>query len=186
MRTIVLIRHVETAMAGRFCGQSNPEPNLSGERQIDSIVQKVESLGIERIYSCDLRRAAQTATAISQRIGLDVEFRPGLREIHFGLWEGLSWNEIEQRFPAEASQWVNDFPLCTAPGGEMYANFAARVRREFRSLLRETGNQTAAVVTHRGVLKYALREYFGVSDANAWEKTRFYGAVIVATRSAGK
>lgn len=186
MGTIVLIRHVETAMAGRFCGHSDPEPNLSGGRQIVSVMEKVRPLGVEHIYSSDLRRAAQTAIAIGQSIGIEIELRPRLREINFGLWEGLSWNEIEERFPEEASQWASEFPLCAAPGGERYADFAARVRREFSSLLRETGDRTSAVVTHRGVLKYVLTEFFGLSDANASETTRLYGAVIVATRSGGE
>lgn len=186
MGNIVLIRHVETAMAGRFCGHSDPEPNPSGERQIISVLEKVRTLSIECIYASDLRRAARTAIAIGQSVGIDIELRPRLREVNFGLWEGLSWNEVEKRFPAEAGQWVSDFPLCTVPGGETYANFAARVGEEFSSLFRETADRTAAVITHRGVLQYALKTYFGVSDANAWEMTRFYGAVIVATCSAGK
>jgi broad specificity phosphatase PhoE len=186
MSNIVLIRHVETAMAGRFCGQSDPEPNISGERQIISVLEKVRPLGIERIYASDLRRSARTAIAIGQSLGIDIELRPRLREINFGLWEGLSWNEIEKQYPAEAAQWVSEFPLCTAPGGERYPHFAARVGREFAPLLTEDGNGTSAVVTHRGVLKCVLCEYLGVSDANAWEKTRLYGAVIVATRSGGK
>lgn len=182
MNRIVLIRHVETAMAGRFCGHSDPEPNLSGERQIGSVVKQVASLGIERIYSSDLRRAAQTAAAIEKSIGIAVELRPRLREIDFGLWEGLSWEEIERRFPAEAKLWVEKFPLETAPGGEAYADFRTRVESELIPLLGEARNWTTAVVTHRGVLQYALTRFFDLTAQEARERTAPYGAVVVAIR----
>lgn len=181
MSSIVFIRHVETAMSGRFCGHSDPEPNLSGKRQIVSLLEKVESLGIARIYSSDLCRAAQTAAEIGRRIGIDVELRAGLREINFGHWEGLSWEEVENRFPIEAKRWIKEFPLRTVPGGETYVDFRARVESELTPLLNETGDRTTAVVTHRGVMQYALSRFFGVPETHAWETTAPHGVVIIAT-----
>jgi len=181
MSTIIFIRHVETAMSGRFCGHSDPEPNLRGKRQIVSLLEKVESLGIARIYSSDLCRAAQTAAELGRRIGIDVELRAGLREINFGHWEGLSWEEIENQFPTEAKRWIKEFPLRTVPGGETYVNFRARVESELTPFLNETGDRTTAVVTHRGVMQYALRRFFGVPETHAWERTAPHGVVIIAT-----
>lgn len=186
MSRIVLIRHVETAMAGRFCGHSDPGPNASGELQIVSVVDRIEPLGIGCIYSSDLRRAARTAASIGQRLGIDVRFRPGLREINFGLWEGMSWPEIEGKFAGEAKLWVEQFPSRSAPGGEAYEDFAARVENEFASVFREMADRTTAIVTHRGVLQYALKRFFDVPETDAWEKTAPYGAMVTATNDDGK
>lgn len=183
MRAIILIRHPETAMAGRFCGHSNPDLNAAGERQMESIAQKVQRLQIGRVLSSDLRRAACTAQAISRRTGIAVELRPGLREIHFGKWENLSWAEIEESFPHDAALWLREFPRRAAPGGEPYAEFAARVRVEFAALQETNDDRVAAIVTHRGVLHFALTQLFALADTAAWEKTARYGAIMIATRT---
>lgn len=99
MKEIILIRHAETAMAGRFCGHSDPDLNDAGEMQLAQIIDQVVRHGIDRIVSSDLRRAFRTAKAIGREMGIELEVHPGLREIHFGLWEGLNWSEIADQYP---------------------------------------------------------------------------------------
>ena len=181
MSTLIFIRHGETDMAGRFCGHSDPELNAAGELQVARVAEEVANLGIERIYSSDLLRASSTASILARRIGVEVELRENLREIYFGLWEGLSWQEIETRFPQEAGRWKQEFPLRSAPGGEAYAAFTARIERAIEPLLCESYVRMIAVVTHRGVMSYALTRFFGLSEAEAWTKTAPYGAVVVAS-----
>jgi broad specificity phosphatase PhoE len=177
---IVFIRHAETDMAGRFCGHTDPELNITGERQLAGVVEATAPLGIQRILSSDLRRSSRTAIAIAQHIGVNVELQPGLREIHFGLWEGLSWQEIEHQFPQEAGRWLQNFPFGSAPEGEACTAFTARIDAAITPLLRGTTGLTTAVVTHRGVMRYALTKFFGFPRAEAWTKTATYGAVVTA------
>jgi broad specificity phosphatase PhoE len=181
MNTIVLIRHGETDMAGRFCGHSDPALNPAGERHVILVAEEVAKMEIASIYSSDLRRASQTATAIGQRIDVNIDYLSGLREIHFGLWEGLGWQEIEDQFPEEAGQWLREFPLRSAPEGESYSSFTARVEETIEPLLRSATCVTTAVVTHRGVMRYALTRFFGLPEPEAWTKTAAYGAIVVAT-----
>ncbi len=183
MSTIILIRHCETDLAGKFCGHSDPDLNAAGERRLDSLATEIDALGVSRIFSSNLQRAARTARAISERIGVPLEIRPGLREINFGIWEGLSWEEIEQQYHAEAQLWVSEFPARSAPGGEAYQDFVARVEAEFRAILSENDAVKCAVVTHRGVMQYALTECFGFSEDEARKRTENYGAVVVAAQS---
>jgi alpha-ribazole phosphatase len=178
---IVLIRHAETDMAGRFCGHSDPELNAAGRRQAIRVADEISRLGVGRIYSSDLSRASQTAAAIAQRTGIAINYLGGLREIHFGQWEGLAWEEIEVRFPEEADLWLKEFPLRSAPGGEAYAAFTERVDTAISPLLREKGDITTAVVTHRGFMRYALTKFFGFAEAEAWTRTACYGAVVIAS-----
>ena len=179
MSTIIFIRHGETDMAGRFCGHSDPELNPVGELQATHAAEEVAQLGIQRIYSSDLRRASRTATAIAQRTGIGVDFLPALREIHFGLWEGLRWQEIEDRFPEEADRWLREFPLRAAPGGEAYAEYTARIEAVIAPLLKATSGKNTAIVTHRGVMRYALTRFFGFAEEDAWKKTAAYCSSIV-------
>ncbi|MGB8029135.1 MAG: histidine phosphatase family protein [Terracidiphilus sp.] len=182
--TIVLIRHAETDMAGRFCGHSDPALNAAGEHQAICVAEEVSKLDISCIHSSDLRRASQTAAAISQRTGIAVNYLTGLREIHFGQWEGLAWQEIELRFPEEADLWLREFPWRSAPDGEGYMPFTERVDTAIATLLRETAVITIAVVTHRGVMRYALTKFFGFAEAEAWASTAHYGATVIAINPA--
>lgn len=179
MSTVVLIRHGETDLAGKFCGHSDPRLNASGKRDAIRVAEEVSRLNIARLYSSDLHRAAQTARAVAKRTGIAVEYLTGLREIHFGQWEGLGWHEIETRFADEAHQWQRKFPLQSAPGGETYSGFTSRVETTIAALLREAPGMTVAVVTHRGVMRHALTKLFGFADAEAATRTAAYGATVI-------
>jgi broad specificity phosphatase PhoE len=144
-----------------------------------SIIEEVAPLGITRIHSSDLRRASRTATAIGERTGAPIELRSGLREIHFGLWEGLTWEEVEQKYPTEAQLWLREFPAHPAPQGEAYRDFGLRVEAEFKTALARHENGALAVVSHRGVLQYALTRFFGFTENKAREQTENYGAIVV-------
>jgi broad specificity phosphatase PhoE len=182
MSTVVLIRHGETDWAGKFCGYSDPRLNASGKRDAIRVAEEVSRLDIARIYSSDLRRAAQTARAIAKRTGIAVEFLTGLREIHFGQWEGLSWHEIESRSADEAHLWQREFPFQSAPGGETYSGFTTRVETTIEALLREAPGMTVAVVTHRGVMRHALTKLFGFAETEASSRTAAYGSTVITTR----
>jgi len=183
MNDLVLIRHVETDLAGTFCGHSDPDLNAAGEQGLRALLEQAAPLGIERIYSSDLRRASRTAMAIGNRIGTPVEFRSGLREIHFGLWEGLRWEQIQQQYPHEAQLWVREFPMRRAPAGEEYRDFTARVDAEFRGVVGRRTGGAQAIVTHRGVMQYVLTRLCGFSEDDARKQTENYGAIVIASQS---
>jgi len=89
--TLLFIRHAETEMAGRFCGHSDPPVNGRGHRQIEALLDVLRDESIDAIYTSDLERSLTTAKAIAERFQLSTIAVPGLREIYFGDWEGLSW-----------------------------------------------------------------------------------------------
>ncbi len=65
---------------------------------------------IDEIYSSDLRRARATAQAIAAARNIPLSLRPALREIDFGQWEGLSWEQIELMDPDYARKWIAGYP----------------------------------------------------------------------------
>jgi alpha-ribazole phosphatase/probable phosphoglycerate mutase len=177
---LLLIRHAETDLAGRFCGHSDPELNERGRQQLEGLVNALSEHGIRRVYTSDLRRAQQTAEAIANHFGAGFHIRPALREIHFGLWEGLSWNEIEVRDPVRAKRWAEEYPNSTAPGGESFHQFESRVRKELAFLLAEATNFPIATVAHAGFIRVALTKCckVKVSQQEAWDRTKDYGSVV--------
>jgi alpha-ribazole phosphatase/probable phosphoglycerate mutase len=178
VKHLLLIRHAETDMAGRFCGHSDPELSPRGRQQLAGVVDRLSEYAIQQIYTSDLRRARQTAEAIASHFGIGVEVRPGLREIHFGLWEGLSWSEIEACDPVLAKSWAERYPNCTAPGGESLQRFERRARAESAFLFAAATECPIAVVAHAGFMRVLLTMFYGVSEEEAWNLTKEYGSVV--------
>ncbi len=178
MKHLLLIRHAETDMAGRFCGHSDPELNQRGRQQLAGVVDRLSEYAIRRIYTSDLRRARQTAEAIASHFGIGFEVRPGLREIHFGRWEGLSWSEIEACDPVLAKSWAERYPNSTAPGGESLQQFERRVRAESAFLFAAATECPVAVVAHAGFMRVLLTNFYGVLEEEAWKLTKEYGSVV--------
>ena len=183
MTPLLLVRHAETDMAGRFCGHSDPELNERGRQQLAGLMTMLSEHAIRRVYTSDLRRAQQTAEAIAKHFGAGLLVRPGLREIHFGQWEGLSWNEIEGRDKGLAARWAETHPNSTAPAGESYQRFASRVHREMAFLLAEVTKSPIAAVTHAGFIRVVLTNWCGVSEQDAWDRTKDYGSIVALDTS---
>jgi broad specificity phosphatase PhoE len=88
---------------------------------------------------------------------------------------------VQQRYRAEAQLWAREFPARSAPAGEAYRDFVARVEAEFKNVIAQHKNAALAVVTHRGVMQYALTRFFGFARDDASKQTENYGSIVVAT-----
>jgi alpha-ribazole phosphatase len=163
---VLLMRHAAPAQEGCFLGQLDAELGAKGRRQLREVAQKLSPYRVVAVYSSDLLRARSTAEAAARTVGIQVETRPGLREMHFGVWQGLSWEQIEKRFPRLARRWVKDFPQGTIPGGEIFNEFKKRVRWELRYIIAKHPDACVLVVTHAGVIRSTLAQALGVRDRN--------------------
>jgi alpha-ribazole phosphatase len=177
MSRVFFIRHAETDMAGRFCGHSDPDVNARGLMQLSQLAHLLSAEAIDEIYSSDLRRAKSTAEAIAAARNIPLSLRPALREIDFGRWEGLNWEQIELRDPDYARKWIAGYPQLSAPSGESFQSFEERILQEVNHLL-DSSRGPMAVVTHAGVLRVVLRHLCGCSDEEAWQQTRPYCCVV--------
>jgi broad specificity phosphatase PhoE len=179
MPELILVRHAATDMAGRFCGQSDPPINAAGARQVHVLVNALGAWKAGYIYSSDLQRALQTAEAISNAFAVPLKLRSSLREIHFGQWEGLLWRDIEKQSPDLANLWIREYPHRSAPEGEDYVQFLSRVIPESELLFQHAQADRIIVVTHAGVMREILMRQCKVSDIDAWQWTKRYGAFVV-------
>ena len=159
---LLLIRHAQTAMSGRFCGQIDPPLNQAGLAQLPQMVESLNHLQIDALYASDLRRTEQTAKAIGTAHGLRAERCSALREISFGAWEGQSWDEIAAADSDEAQQWVDAYPHRAAKGGEDFHSFCLRISTALNEIACRHSGQMVAVVTHGGVIRAALMRARGI------------------------
>ena len=177
MNHCLLMRHGVTDLSGTFCGATDPELNTAGRHQV-SVAANALKVSVDVIYSSPLRRALQTAEIFADKWRAKIVVRTELREIHFGVWESLTWKQIEKQYAEVAKEWMAHYPTGKIPGGEDYGDFLKRVKDEAAWLLEKSRTENVFAVTHAGFMRTALQEISGLSSQKAYELTREYGSVI--------
>jgi 2,3-bisphosphoglycerate-dependent phosphoglycerate mutase len=156
---VLAIRHGETAWNrdARIQGQIDIPLNEAGLAQARSLAQALAEDALAAVYSSDLLRAHQTAEAVAAVQGLVVQADVGLRERHFGDFEGRTYHEIDADLPELAQRWRRRDPDFGPPGGEVLKAFFARSVSAIERIAASHRGQTIAVVCHGGVLDCLYR-----------------------------
>lgn len=156
---ILAIRHGETAWNkdARIQGQLDIPLNDTGLWQATRTAEALRSETIAAVYSSDLKRAAQTAMAIAQAQGLELNHHTGLRERHFGECQGCTWTDLETRRPDVTDAWRRRVPDFAPPGGESLLALRERVEQAFQELAARHVGEQIVIVAHGGVLDILYR-----------------------------
>ena len=159
MTELILIRHGETDwnVQGRFQGQIDVPLNAMGLRQAALMAERMARERVDVFYCSDLLRTRQTAEPAAARLALGAVPDAALREQHFGVLEGLSFDEVKARHPDELAAWLRHDPDYALPGGESVRSFHARVLAAVRVLAAQHAGLRLAIVTHGGVLDMIYR-----------------------------
>ena len=168
---LILMRHGETRMNVRnvFRGRTDVPLNENGLRQADRLAEALSGFSLRAVYSSPLVRAEATARAVARRQGLEVRPMEEFHNISLGEWEGRGKEEIRERSPELWDRWVHCPEDLAIPGGETLAQVRRRVRQGLDLLLARHGGETAAVVTHRSVLKAALAVILNLEGRYFWK-----------------
>ena len=156
---ILAIRHGETAwnVDTRIQGQLDVPLNDTGRWQAHRLSLAVAEEGLAAIYASDLLRAFETAQAVARGSGCAIVADTGLRERGFGVFEGLTFQEVGERWPDEAARWRRRDPDFGPQGGEVLRDFYARSVTTVTRLAAAHTGQTIAVVAHGGVMDCLYR-----------------------------
>ena len=156
---VLAIRHGETAwnVDGRIQGQLDVPLNETGRWQVHRLALAMAEEDIAAVYSSDLLRALETAQAVARGSGDPVVTDTGLRERGFGTFEGMSYAEINERWPDMGERWRRRDPTFGAPGGETLNAFYARSIAAASRLAALHPGQTIALVSHGGVMDCLYR-----------------------------
>ncbi len=176
---LLLVRHATAEDRGRFQGHRDVPLTKSGRLELGLICEKCSRHAVSALYSSDLKRARETAEAVARQLGLKVDVRPELREIHFGEWEGLTWRQIAQRHPRLAVRWMERFPLQPIPGGEPLGQFQKRIAKAVSKIVAANRGQCALIVTHAGVIRFTLAKVLGLPARNIFRLAQDPGAMNI-------
>jgi 2,3-bisphosphoglycerate-dependent phosphoglycerate mutase len=162
MGLITLIRHGETTWnaAHRVQGQLESPLSARGLQQAEALASRLGRNNIEALYASDLSRAHDTAKKIAAVSGVEISVDERLRERHYGVFQGLTWDEIRVRFPDDHARYKSLFPGVTIPGGESVEDFAERVFEVCGDIAERHGH--AIVVAHGGLVDVLYRRASGI------------------------
>lgn len=186
---IIAVRHGETAwnVDTRIQGHLDIPLNDTGRWQAEQLARALaephrdaEHNRIAAIYSSDLQRAYQTAQAIAATTGAPLQTHTGLRERGFGAFEGLTYAEIEQRWPEDSTHWRKRTPDWAPPpatgradasAGESLLHVRERVARTLAELATPHAGKLIVLVAHGGVMDqlYRLATRQDLQAPRTWE-----------------
>ncbi len=155
-----LVRHglSEWNVEGRVQGHLNSDLTEVGRQQAIATGLALAQRSISALYASDLDRARQTAEHISQATGLEVRLDPRIREASLGIFEGLTWPEIETRYPDESRALKDSGGYdYTVPGAESRAQTLERALAAFSEIALRHPEQQVVAVTHGGLMSAFLR-----------------------------
>lgn len=169
MLHLMLVRHGETDwnVERRYQGQTNVPLSGLGRRQAELIAERLTAEKIDAVYASDLSRALETAQIIAGKSGLEVVPEPRLRELNFGILEGLTFDEAEAQYPEMIAAWLDDFNN-TPEGAETIQAFRARIISLLDELKENHDEQAVLLVGHGGSLSEILRVVLELSQEKRW------------------
>ncbi len=164
---LVLVRHGETELTAqkRYSGRGDVPLSQRGEAQAMAAAGRVAALAgpVAAVVSSPLRRCTRTAELIAAECAAGVVVEPALIECDFGAWEGLTFAEVQEKWPAELTEWLGSTAVAP-PGGESFQAVAKRVRAAVAGLRETYPGRSVVVVSHVSPLKILLRDALAAGD----------------------
>jgi broad specificity phosphatase PhoE len=169
MTQLILVRHGETEwnVEEVFRGRVDIELNETGIKQAELLAEYLGSLRIAAIYSSSLKRALTTAEIVAHHQKLDVVITPGLIDFDFGEWQGLSHQEVKDRYKELYIQWLNHPERVRMPAGETLDEVRNRATSVVNSVIvKHEGS--VVLVSHRVVNKVLICALLGLDNSHFW------------------
>ena len=178
---LYLVRHGQVAdgHTDRYHGVNDIGLSPKGVRQFEALAAELASVPLAGIYSSNLTRTVTGAGIISRGRDLKPEIIPEFREIHFGVWEGLTFTEIAEHYPAELQARFRDLPNFCIPSGESLMDVRRRALPKLHELIQRHAEQAFVVVAHAGVNRVILSDALGLPLEQLFRLDQNYGCLNV-------
>lgn len=179
MSRLVLVRHAEPEedARGRCYGRLDVDLSERGRWDAFALGEVLAGERFDAVVASPRRRAIETAAMIAVQHGLWVDIDEDLREIEFGAFEGRTYEEIESGEPELYAAWMTTPTDVRFPGGESYADLRVRAARALDAI--RAKHESAAVVTHGGVIRAGLAAWLELPDRAIFRIEQSYCGVTV-------
>jgi broad specificity phosphatase PhoE len=155
---LCLVRHgeVDAAYQRVFGGRIDMELSPFGHEQANATAKYLQRFPFDAIYASPMKRVGQTLRRLVELQNRNPVILPGLREVDFGDWTGLSWDQVNEQFQTSAFAWLENLEHGRINGAESATHFRERVEACLKQVLHEQPGRNVAVVCHGGVIRMAL------------------------------
>jgi len=159
---LYLVRHgeVESRYHRVFGGKIDMDLSPLGLDQVKAAADYFQRHPPHVLYSSPMKRVQQTLRPLAEWTKLDPIILPGLREVDFGSWTGLSWEQVAERYKVSAFEWLNQLEAGSIPEAESTTDFRKRVDESLNRILQESAHKEIAIIAHGGVIRMALSILF--------------------------
>jgi alpha-ribazole phosphatase len=168
---LYLVRHgaTELNLKGLYHGWTDSRLCAEGIQQCAYLRDKLSQVHFDAVYTSPLQRAVHSAELITGWPRERLRIAAGLKEFHFGLWEGLNPEEAERLYPEEWRGWSEDWMNCGPPRGEVFREFYARVKDCFTGLITDNPAETLLIVSHNGPLQVIAGVLLQLPPEGYWQ-----------------
>ncbi len=164
---VYLIRHGQVNFPeGVFYGQLDIPLSGLGKKQSLLCAKRFEDLKIDAVISSDLSRCLYLAKKIAHDKGIKLLINKDLREINFGRWQGLSWDEIEKSYPGQMEKRMKNLASYRPPAGESLTDLLDRAFPVLYDCLKGKLGQRVVIVAHGGVNRVLMCKLLGMDLQN--------------------
>ncbi len=181
MKRIYLVRHGNVTQNGipRYFGITDVDLNEEGLKSLDLLNFHMRDKQLDAIYSSNLIRTKYMAENISSSLKIDHKIINEFNEINFGKWEGLSFNEIKEKYPVEFSLWIKKNLDFNFPEGESLQKVRDRVLPKYNEIFFSLpSNANVLMILHSSVIKVILCEALKSPDS-FWYINQDYAAINI-------
>jgi broad specificity phosphatase PhoE len=161
---LYMIRHGQTAASREnlFSGSIDPPLTDVGQEMAEQFAAAYAHKTWAAFYCSPMLRTRQTVAPLSRLVGLEPTIEDGLKEIHYGEWEGMNQDEVKERWPEAFAYWAADPASRGAPGGETAFHVAARAMTVVERIRSKHTQGNVLIVSHKATLRIIACALLGV------------------------
>jgi broad specificity phosphatase PhoE len=155
---LLLVRHAEVEQSYHKIFGGTIDMNISprGHEQASTLANFLRGKKIDAIYASPMKRVQQTLAPFLKNGAAQQTILQDLREVHFGDWTGLNWEQVCEKFNLLTHEWLDHIERGVAPNGESGPQFRKRVEPCLREIIKNHPGQTVGIFCHGGVIRMIL------------------------------
>ncbi|MEN9203450.1 MAG: histidine phosphatase family protein [Thermostichus sp. DG02_2_bins_29] len=161
---LYLLRHGETpySRSGGFCGILDPDLTPEGEQMAHAFAAAYAGIPWQALYTSPMKRTLTTLQPLAEKTGLEMQIREGLREIHYGEWEGKTHPEVRESYTEDYLRWMTEPAWNPPTGGETAVQIANRAMPVIAEIEEKYSNGNVLIVSHKATIRIILCSLLGI------------------------
>lgn len=181
MVKLILVRHALTVdnQKSRLSGHIDSSISEEGKEQIDKITNYLKDFDIDKIYTTTSSRTKDTVKKLSELKSIEIIEKESLKEISFGDFEGLTFDEIKDKYPKEFQDMIENGYEYKYPNGESLIDSYNRVCIELDNIISNNDDRTILICSHGGTIRNIITYLISNSYKYHWNFKIDNGSVTI-------